>query len=235
MLSVPLPAKKQQPLIIESGLKLHDLVPIIFPSHDLIRHLKAELDLVRTAFLKQYWRDHGPDALIQDMCSYNLIKARCMCVKCSTFLQMRHEMYPPLHCKFWDRLTWFMSQVGLIHCFIVSGEMPGHFLFGEGRTLYFPDPVHEGRMASSTHYPVEFFPTDSQIEPPAGFDEKLACPYLAPVSHLRAHIVFARRGDVYAFMYGRLLWDQEDVVNSLETKKLALLRAKLQAIHGLVD
>jgi hypothetical protein len=236
MLSVPRPAPaKSEKLVVESGLKLHDLVPIIFPSHDLIKHLKAERDLLRTTLLTQYWRDHGRDALIQDMCSYNLIKARCMCVRCSTFLQMRLEMYPPQHCKFWDRFTWFLSQVGLVHCFVVTGEMAGLFLFDERTHLYFPDPRLDDRLTFSTHYPVEFIPEDGKLEPPAGFDENKACPYMKPVSHLRAHIVFARRGDVYSFAFGRLLWEAEDVVNSPETRKLALLRAKLQTIHGHSD
>jgi hypothetical protein len=113
--------------------------------------------------------------------------------------------------------------------------MAGLFLFDERTHLYFPDPRLDDRLTFSTHYPVEFIPEDGKIVPPADFDENKACPYMKPVSHLRAHIVFARRGDVYSFAFGRLLWEAEDVVNSPETRKLALLRAKLQTIHGPSD
>jgi hypothetical protein len=106
---------------------------------------------------------------------------------------------------FWEKILWYVKQSGLTYCVLPGTNMAAEILKGFGPTE--TDPVCA-------------FPK------PAGFNELVACKYMAPVSHIDVHIVFQKVEGVTGVVYGRKLW-QNDSVDSPEIRKLDLLFASL--------
>ena len=62
-----------------------------------------------------------------------------------------------------------------------------------------------------------------------GYNSLTACKYMAPVSHIDAHIVFQRAGNVIGIVYGRKLWEAQSI-SSPEIRKLDMLFASLNVL-----
>jgi hypothetical protein len=90
-----------------------------------------------------------------------------------------------------------------------------------------PTPGNTGRIWKRTTFPANFVPSPLVTR---GFDPEKSCKYMAPVSDIRVHIVFARRGDIHDFTFGRYLWEI-DSPDSPELRKLDLFRARLRAAN----
>lgn len=192
----------------KAALRLMQVIPIAFPEHTLIKHLKNELRLAQEACLIRGWHDNNPARLRQELIVFNRVTYECACEVCKLVSPL--VGFCPAECRIWQRVTWYMSQAGLSMLFA-----------GEDERYFVMHAVATGRL--SDMFPVSIEPE----ERPAGFDEMTACRYMAPVSHLNVHVVFRRRGNPYEFVFGRRLWDQREFDNG-EMRKLDLLRARLR-------
>jgi hypothetical protein len=194
----------------KTALRLMHVIPLAFPEHVLIRHLKNELRLAQEACLIRGWEDNNPCRVREEIIVFNRVTEECGCEICRELTQPLNMIRCPSECRIWGRITWYMSQAGL------------STIFGSGERFFLMKAVHTGRL--SDMFPVSIQPD----ERPAGFDELTACPYMGPVSHLDVHVVFRRRGNAYEFVYGRKLWDHRTFDNQ-EIRKLDLFRARLRS------
>jgi hypothetical protein len=210
--------------VIESGLRLLDIAPIVFPEHLLMKHLMDEHDLLKDAMLKRLWKDNGPDILAKEIHTFNRFTTKCACIHCGNGA---HPNDQPTHCKVWEKIMWFMTQAGLVTCYRIGPPDQGVVEFKPAEVTYVPDPTPgaHGRLWKRTHFPANFIPAPLVTQ---SFDPRTACKYMDDVSDIRVHIVFARRGDVLDFMYGRYLWEINGP-DSPELRKLDLFRARLWA------
>jgi hypothetical protein len=219
------PAHKS--VIVESGLKLVDIVPIVFPDHMLIQHLKAERDLCKDMMLTRLWKDNSPGMLAKEIHMFNRLTDKCGCVNCGSDTYPEHVQ--PMNCKVWEKIMWYMTQSGLVSCYRLGPHNQGYVELKPAEVTYVPDltPGNSGRLWKRTHFPANFIPAPLVTR---GFDPKTSCKYMEEVSDSRAHVVFARRGDVLDFVYGRYLWEIESP-DSPELRKLDLFRARLRAAY----
>ena len=201
---------------MQAGLHLHDLVPIIFPDHELIQKLKDELALQKHAFLQRFWQDNGPHRLRHELIAYNRLSTRCSCHYCleaDDEIVIPSDPYEPFFaCRLWDRIVCYLVHAGLTLCFPASE--PGRF-YRTGpdtqTTLYHHVDLENGFMfmRAYTAFPPELI----FHAPEPDFNAMTACPYMTPVSDLDAHIVFGMRGATFRFVYGKRLWKQDKTDN----------------------
>jgi hypothetical protein len=210
-MSTPLKASKSyESDIVEAGLSLLDVVPVVFPDHVLLRSLKAENDLLRKGALTRYWRDNGPWALWRALDLSNRKNRTCRCGDC--FLQPKVS----LSCATWDRFRWCMSNAGIEYALIHLG----------GEEEFMPNAAQGSCVI--THMPSRVAMWDLHPKPP-GFNALTACEFMAPVSHVNLHMVIQTRGSTVGITYGRKLWECTDALRNPELRKLDML---FGAIHG---
>lgn len=210
---------------VVQGLRLSDVAHIIFPEHELLKHLKHELYLAKQSMFKRFWHDNDPQSLVREMVAFNRVNQVCKCAACKdpsgeVWIIDRHR-----YCKLWNRIVWLMGYSGLTFTYPNESEGPDkHYLSGPGFKALYLDRVNMGTLIlpDTAWPPVKFDHT-----PTPNFDSSKACEFLSPVSDLDAHIVFVKRGNVYEFEYGRKLWDQPRVPND-EIDKLDMFRVRIR-------
>jgi hypothetical protein len=193
--------------MVESGLCLLDVAPIVFPEYLLIKELRRQRDEFRVEMMARFWRDNGPWALFRAMKLCNAKHHTCNCPGCIADTSSLR-----ISCRLWDRLTWFMTSCGLTYCVICVCPNETWEVGAESQTS----------LTSIQH-------SSPRVNPyprPDGFDPLTACKYLAPVSHIDVHIVFQRTANVLGITYGRKLWEA-DSISGPETRKLDTLLSKL--------
>lgn len=218
--STPLdkPMRTEEVQRIKTGLRLHDVAPLIFPEHDLLRQLKKERD----ALLRRVWIDNGPAMLLHEilMCKKN--SSLCVCSTC----YVQGESHS---CKVWNRLVYYMHQTNVSYAY--PSELDENaFIVGPANhssTRSVSRVVPHRFMLPNAYW--TFSPTPKTFKEEENFDAQTACKYISPVSSIDVHIVFAKRGDAFQFVYGRKLWKHADL-NSMyvELAKLDFLRHRLR-------
>jgi hypothetical protein len=210
-MATPMLTTNEETAQAKAGLRLLQVIPVAFPDHLLIRHLKNELRLAQEAALIRGWNDNNPARLRQELIVFNRVTHECCCDVCKLVTRFVGFQARPAECRIWGRVTHYMAQAGVSMVYGMDEQRECYFLM---------------RAASRA---VDVCPVCMEPEErPAGFDEMTACPFMAPVSHLNAHVVFRRRGNPYEFVFGRRLWDQREFDNA-EMRKLDLFRARLRA------
>ena len=200
--------------MLEQGLSLLTMAPIVFPEYMLLQGLQKQRDNYKTAMLVRFWRDNGPWALLRSMKLNNAEHNVCNCANCNV-----NNGKTRLTCRFWDKFTWDISQCGMLYTVI-------RFPCNQACTwsaVAAQAPTFLTNVPSTTTPPGESFDTD---KPPADFDPLTACLYMAPVSHMDVHLVFQRVGNVLGITYGRRLWQEDDLMG-INARKLDMLFAKL--------
>lgn len=210
--SIAMPAtlestKAYEKHIVEAGLKLFDVAPVVFPDHLLLRTLKKENELFRKGMLARYWRDNGPWALWRALDLANRRNAACNCGECFK------RNVVPISCRTWDRFRWCMTQAGITHVVVTAdNEAELNLTAAQGKGVITFDR-HEQMHKM---YPL-----------PVGFNALTACEFMAPVSHVDQHIVIQTRNRAIGITYGRRLWECTNPMQCSELPKLDLLFASL--------
>lgn len=190
------------------ALTLFDVVPVAFPDHMLIKRLKQERDMLRSAFLQRFWRDNGPWAFWREVQVYNRADLICSCGDCFK----KEEI--PISVRTWDRLRLFMTQAGLTFLVVAeASEKDFNECAVQGKSKMF--------FEITTHFK-ETFPR------PPDFNPLTACEHMAPVSYIDAHIVVQSWENSIGITYGRKLWEISEVHGNKEVSKLDLLFARLR-------
>jgi len=127
---------------VRVGLKLVDIVPIAFPSHDIIQHLKNELKMARKASLARFWRDNGPWALSR---ACEMLKVELKLCKC-------HKCYE----GFWEKILWYVKQSGLTYCVLPGTNMAAEILksfdpMATDPVSAFPKPAGFNELVACEH------------------------------------------------------------------------------------
>ena len=201
-------AQEHNKLMTSVGLTLLDVVPVAFPDHMLIKRLKQERDMLRSAFLQRFWRDNGPWTFWREMQAYNKTNLLCSCGDCFKKGDI------PITVRTWDHLKHFMTQAGLTFL-VVAEECEKDF----------NECAVQGKSKMLFSYPAHF----KQCYPrPPDFNPLTACEHMAPVSHIDTHIVVQAWETSIGITYGRKLWGISEVQGNREVSRLDLLFARLR-------
>ena len=203
--------------MLEQGLSLLTMAPIVFPEYMLLQGLQKQRDNYKTAMLVRFWRDNGPWALLRSMKLNNAEHNVCNCAACNV-----NSGKTRLTCRFWDRFTWEISQCGMLYTVM---RVPGGDATTSSVDIAVHTPTFMSNVLNTYSVPEESWEVHRR---PADFDPLKACLYMAPVSHIDVHLVFHRTGNMLGITYGRKLWEQEDLMGS-EIRKLDMLFARLHS------
>lgn len=103
---------RKKDLVVEQGLRLLDVVPVVFPCHALIKQLEAEKELYRRHMLTCFWKLNSHQELQKAVVAC-LEGNRCSCPFCYALLglpQMRRDK-----CVFMGRLINLMQSAGITY------------------------------------------------------------------------------------------------------------------------
>ena len=206
--------EQQKKLMLESGTRLFEAIPVLFPDHALMEELvklRRERDSMHDQMMARQWRDNGPAALYRAMRSNNSEFNHCHCLICND-----GRPYGKTRCRLWERFVWYMNNCGITWIVVHDPAETDPTALGFGVETIFPgipNTVHEESLA--------LFPA------PPDFNPLTACKYVSPVSHIDLHLVFRRVGRVMAITFGRKIW-QKTSLDDEEVRKYDLLMARLR-------
>lgn len=206
--------QKMKQLLVESGTRLFEVVPVLFPDHVLMEELvriRKDRDVLLNQMMMRQWRDNGPIALMRALKGNNAEFQHCNCLICNGGNPLSR-----IRCRLWERFVWYMTNCGITWTVVTNQETDLTALGFDSNAIFpgIPTVVNE--------LPMALFPA------PPEFNPLTASIHLSPVSHIDLHLVFRRVGRFLAVTFGRKLWEQTRLTNE-EIRKYDLLMARLRA------